>query len=147
MTHTPDDLSTVLTRIADALERLAPTRTAQADFEAANAFVWHADQRRLEPVPHVNKVDMELLKGIDRTRDMLVDNTVRFARGLPANNALLWGARGMGKSSLFKAAHAEVNHDLGRDGVLPIKLVEIHREDIETLPALMSPMRSSMDCS
>jgi len=143
MTHTPDDLSAVLARIADALERIAPTRIAQADFEAADAFVWHADQRRLEPVPHVNKVDMGLLKGIDRTRDMLVENTVRFARGLPANNALLWGARGMGKSSLVKASHAEVNRDLAREGVLPIKLVEIHREDIETLPALMSLMRAS----
>ncbi len=87
---------------------------------------------------------MELLKGIDRTRDVLVDNTTRFARGLPANNALLWGARGMGKSSLVKAAHAAVNAELARDGKAPLKLVEIHREDIETLPALMALMRPSV---
>lgn len=143
MTHTPDDLGAVLSRIADALERLAPTRAATADFDAADAFVWHAEDKRLEPVPRVNKVDMELLKGIDRTRDQLMDNTLRFARGLPANNALLWGARGMGKSSLVKASHAAVNADMEREGKRPIKLVEIHREDIETLPALMSLMRAS----
>ena len=143
MTHTPDDLGAVLSRIADALERIAPTRAATADFDAADAFVWHADDKRLEPVPRVNKVEMELLKGIDRTRDQLMDNTLRFARGLPANNALLWGARGMGKSSLVKASHAAVNADMGREGKRPIKLVEIHREDIETLPALMSLMRAS----
>ncbi|MDF2619883.1 MAG: hypothetical protein K0S00_2542 [Xanthobacteraceae bacterium] len=143
MTHTSDDLGAVLSRIADALERIAPTRAATADFDAADAFVWHADDKRLEPVPRVNKVEMELLKGIDRTRDQLMDNTLRFARGLPANNALLWGARGMGKSSLVKASHAAVNADMGREGKRPIKLVEIHREDIETLPALMSLMRAS----
>ncbi|MDR6953727.1 putative AAA+ superfamily ATPase [Ancylobacter sp. 3268] len=141
MTHTSDDLGAVLARIADALDRLAPPGAAAVDFTAADAYVWHAEGRRLEPVPRVSRVAMELLKGIDRTRDMLVDNTSRFARGLPANNALLWGARGMGKSSLVKAAHAEVNAGLVADGLPPLKLVEIHREDIETLPALMSLMR------
>ncbi|GLK83596.1 ATP-binding protein [Ancylobacter defluvii] len=141
MTHISDDLGAVLARIADALDRLAPPTAAAIDFTAADAYVWHAEGRRLEPVPRVSRVAMELLKGIDRTRDMLVDNTSRFARGLPANNALLWGARGMGKSSLVKAAHAEVNAGLVADGLPPLKLIEIHREDIETLPALMSLMR------
>ncbi len=96
-------------RIAAALERLAPPAPAAPDFAAADAFVWHPDGRRLAPVARVNRVDMALLKGIDRVRDLLVENTERFARGLPANNALLWGARGMGKSSLVKAVHAAVN--------------------------------------
>ncbi|MCS0505302.1 ATP-binding protein [Ancylobacter mangrovi] len=148
MTSLPDDLASpdlgaVLVRIADALERIAPARAASADFDAADAFVWQAEARHLEPVPRVNRVEMELLKGIDRTRDMLVDNTLRFARGLPANNALLWGARGMGKSSLVKASHADVNRSMAAEGLKPLKLVEIHREDIETLPALMTLMRAS----
>jgi len=143
MSHTPDDLGAVLTRIAEALERIAPSRAAAADFNAADAFVWHAEERRLEPVPRVARVDMELLKGIDHTRDQLVDNTLRFARGLPANNALLWGARGMGKSSLVKASHASVNRDVAGEGRPPLKLVEIHREDIESLPALMALMRAA----
>ncbi|MDQ0512312.1 ATP-binding protein [Ancylobacter amanitiformis] len=141
MTPTPDDLAHTLSRIADALERIAPARTARADFAAADAFVWMAAEKRLEPVPRVNRVDMALLRGIDRTRDSLVDNTLRFARGLPANNALLWGARGMGKSSLVKASHAEVNGEVVAQGTPPLKLVEIHREDIETLPVLMGLMR------
>ncbi|MEX2034340.1 MAG: DUF815 domain-containing protein, partial [Xanthobacteraceae bacterium] len=90
----------MLARIAAALERLAPAPLAQPDFAAADAFVWHPQGSRLSPVARVNRVEMALLKGIDRVRDLLVDNTERFARGLPANNALLWGARGMGKSSL-----------------------------------------------
>ncbi|MBS9476164.1 ATP-binding protein [Ancylobacter sp. VKM B-3255] len=135
------DLGALLARIADALERLAPPQAARADFIAADAFVWHADGQYLEPVPRVSRVEMDLLKGIDRTRDQLLDNTLRFARGLPANNALLWGARGMGKSSLVKAAHASVNTAMAAEGKPPLKLVEIHREDIETLPALMGLMR------
>ena len=128
----------VLARIADALERLAPQRAAAPDFDAADAFVWHPDGRRLAPVTRVNRVEMSLLKGIDRVRDVLVENTERFAKGLPANNALLWGARGMGKSSLVKAAHAGVNAALTRQGKsTPLKLIEIHREDIESLPDLM----------
>jgi predicted AAA+ superfamily ATPase len=99
----------VAERIAAALERFAPAVPAAPDFAAADAFAWHPDGRRLAPVARVNRVEMSLLKGIDRVRDLLVENTERFARGLPANNALLWGARGMGKSSLVKAVHAAVN--------------------------------------
>ena len=95
----------------------------------------------LSPVPKVNRVEMGLLRGIDRVRDTLADNTSRFARGLPANNALLWGARGMGKSSLVKAVHAEIN-GAAKAGEKPVKLIEIHREDIETLPDLMSVLRA-----
>ena len=134
----------VLTRIADALERLAPERSPLPDFADADAFVWHPDGRRLAPVKRVNRVEMSLLKGIDRVRDVLVENTERFAKGLPANNALLWGARGMGKSSLVKAAHAGVNAVLARTAKSePLKLIEIHREDIQSLPDLMALIRSS----
>jgi predicted AAA+ superfamily ATPase len=134
----------VLVRIANALERLAPQRAAVPDVAGADAFVWQPDGRRLAPVARVNRVEMSLLKGIDRVRDVLVENTKRFAKGLPANNALLWGARGMGKSSLVKAAHAGVNATLVR-GVKsgPLKLIEIHREDIQTLPELMTIIRGS----
>jgi len=128
----------LLRRIADALERLAPPPPAPLDAGAADAFVWHAAPRRLAPVPRVNRVDIGLLRGIDRVRDTLLDNTERFARGLPANNALLWGARGMGKSSLVKAVHAEVGRTLPGTA---LKLVEIHREDVETLPDLMNLVR------
>src|SRR5215510_16134408 len=100
-------------RIATALERLAPQRAILPDLATADAFVWYPDGR-LAPVAHVNRVEMSLLKGIDRVRDVLVENTERFAKGLPANNALLWGARGMGKSSLVKAAHAGVNATFAR---------------------------------
>lgn len=127
-----------LDRIAAALERLSPKTDASVDFKAADAFVWQADGT-LTPVPRVNRVDMALLKGIDRVRDTLIENTERFATGLPANNALLWGARGMGKSSLVKAAHANVNAASKNPGIL--KLIEIHREDIESLPALMALLR------
>jgi predicted AAA+ superfamily ATPase len=131
----------LLARIADALERIAPAGAAETDLAAADAFVWHAAGRRLTPVPRVNRVEIGLLRGIDRVRDTLHDNTQRFARGLPANNALLWGARGMGKSSLVKAVHAEINREPA-DGTRPLKLIEIHREDIETLPDLMARLRS-----
>jgi len=133
-----------LKRIADALERLAPKQSAATDLSIANAFVWHPEKGALTPVPRVNRVEMALLRGIDRVRDQLNDNTERFARGLPANNALLWGARGMGKSSLVKAAHASVIAKLKSiPDIWPLKLVEIHREDIETLPALMALMRDA----
>jgi predicted AAA+ superfamily ATPase len=132
----------VLERIATALERLAPRGASATDFTAADAFAWHPEGRQLVAVPRVNRVEMSLLKGIDRVRDVLVENTERFAKGLPANNALLWGARGMGKSSLVKASHAGVNAALSKSGKQPpLKLVEIHREDIETLPELMTIMR------
>jgi uncharacterized protein len=138
------DGADVLERIANALERLAPQRAALPDFSGADAFVWHPDGRRLAPVKRVNRVEMSLLKGIDRVRDVLVENTERFAKGLPANNALLWGARGMGKSSLVKASHAGVNATLARQGKnVPLKLIEIHREDIESLPDLMGIIRGA----
>ncbi|HEY1310291.1 MAG TPA: ATP-binding protein [Pseudolabrys sp.] len=134
----------VLARIASALERLAPQRTSVPDLAAADAFVWQPDGRRLAPVAHVNRVEMSLLKGIDRVRDVLVENTERFAKGLPANNALLWGARGMGKSSLVKASHAGVNVAMARGAKSrPLKLIEIHREDIKSLPDLMTIIRGS----
>ncbi|MDP5346915.1 MAG: DUF815 domain-containing protein, partial [Paracoccaceae bacterium] len=97
-----------LKRIAAALERLAPPPEAAPDFDAADAFVWHVEPDRLEPVPQVSRVPLDLLIGVDRARDTLLENTLHFARGLPANNALLWGARGMGKSSLVKAVHGAV---------------------------------------
>ncbi len=129
----------LFTRIADALERLAPAAPAELDVSAAEAFVWHPEGRKLAAVRRVNRVDMSLLRGIDRVRDLLVENTDRFARGLPANNALLWGARGMGKSSLVKAAHAAIGAAYPAAG---LKLIEIHREDIESLPELMSLLRA-----
>jgi hypothetical protein len=131
-----------LDRIANALERLSPAAGRKPDFGGAEAFVWHADGGGvLVPVKRVNRVDLGLLKGIDRMRDTLIENTERFAKGLPANNALLWGARGMGKSSLVKAAHADVNATAGKRGQL--KLIEIHREDIESLPVLMAMLREA----
>ena len=131
----------LLARIAAALERLAPPPAAQAALAATQAFVWNAGNQTLSAVARVNRVDISLLKSIDLTRDILIENTTRFARGLPANNALLWGARGMGKSSLVKAAHHTVNESHGGK----LKLVEIHREDIETLPALMALIRKAND--
>ncbi len=129
----------LLARIAEALERLAPVKPVAANIEAHEAFVWHAQPPALESVKKVNRVEIGLLKGIDLTRDILIENTERFAKGLPANNALLWGARGMGKSSLVKAAHHLVNAQTGRT----LKLVEIHREDIESLPLLMRIVREA----
>src|SRR5258707_5351314 len=134
-------------RIADALEAIAahlsatsPTPDAADTFGSADAFVWHPNGR-LAPVPRVSRVDLGLLKGIEQVRDILIENTERFADGLPANNALLWGARGMGKSSLVKAAHASIN--VNREPAERLKLIEIHREDIESLPALMDLLRAS----
>jgi hypothetical protein len=134
-------------RIANALEAIAghlsaasPADKAIESFGATDAFVWHPDGR-LAPVPRVSRVDLGLLKGIERMRDILIENTERFADGLPANNALLWGARGMGKSSLVKAAHANIN--LERKAADKLKLIEIHREDIESLPGLMDQLRNS----
>ena len=134
-------------RIADALEAIAahlsaasPMPNAADTFGSTDAFVWHPDGR-LAPVPRVSRVDLGLLKGIEQVRDILIENTERFADGLPANNALLWGARGMGKSSLVKAAHASIN--VNRKAAERLKLIEIHREDIESLPALMDLLRPS----
>jgi predicted AAA+ superfamily ATPase len=129
----------MLARIAEALERLAPKPTPTLDVHCADAFVWHADTGYLEPVPDVNRVELELLQGLERVRDILRDNTERFAAGFSANNALLWGARGMGKSSLVKAVHAALNkRHPGR-----LVLVEIHREDIPSLPRLLSLLRGT----
>ena len=130
-------LEPLLTRIADALERLAPPRPQAADIDAADAFVWHADTDVLQPVAAVNRLDLGLLHGIDRNRDILLENTRRFADGLPANNALLWGARGMGKSSLVKAVHAAVNAERPH----ALALIEIHREDLASLPHLLGVLR------
>jgi hypothetical protein len=134
-------------RIAQALETIAihlavaaPASSSGGALHHADAFIWHPDGR-LAPVPHVSRVDIGLLKGIDRMRDILIENTERFSNGFPANNALLWGARGMGKSSLVKAAHASINRDLKPADRL--KLIEIHREDIESLPALMELLRKT----
>lgn len=129
-----------LRRIAAALERLAPPPAAPLDF-TGDAFVWATQPDRLEPVPQVSRVALPLLKGIDHVRDILLDNTRRFADGLPANNALLWGARGMGKSSLVKAAHAAVNE--GRAPADRLMLIEIHREDIQSLPRLLKGLRAA----
>jgi predicted AAA+ superfamily ATPase len=136
---TKADLAPLLHRIADALERLAPTAVVVNDLDTADAFVWHADREWLEPVHSVNRVGIGLLLGIDRVRDILLENTRRFAEGLPANNVLLWGARGTGKSALVKAAHAAVNDAQPR----ALALVEIHREDIPTLPRLLTLVRAS----
>lgn len=133
------DIGAALDRIANALERLSPPDRDANDFSVADAFIWHADPDDLDPVPDVNRIELELLKGIDRVRDLLHDNTIHFAKGFPANNALLWGARGMGKSSVVKAVHAAVNR------VLPgsLALIEIHREDIPTLPRLLKRLKTS----
>ena len=139
MPKTNPDLLPLLSRIADALERLAPLAAPVNNLDGSDAFVWHADRGWLEPVYEVNRVEIELLRGIDRVRDILLDNTRRFAAGLPANNVLLWGARGTGKSSLVKAAHAAVNTERPR----ALALVEIHREDIPSLPRLLSLVRQA----
>ncbi len=127
-----------LARIAAALERMAPAPLASPDFAQSDAFVWHLDPDRLELVSKVNRVDLALLVGINRARDTLLENTIQFARGLPANNALLWGARGMGKSSLIKAIHAEVLHQ-----GLSLKIVEVQREDLPSIGRLLSLLRHS----
>ena len=137
---TTERIARALETIATHLAAASPTVSTGDSFGSADAFVWHPDGR-LAPVPRVSRVDLGLLRGIDRMRDILIENTERFANGLPANNALLWGARGMGKSSLVKAAHADINRN--RKPSERLKLIEIHREDIESLPALMEMLRDS----
>jgi len=127
---------TDLGRIAAALERMNPAPAPAPDFDAASAFVWHPDPDRLVPVAQVNRVDVGLLVGVDRARDTLMKNTVQFAKGLPANNALLWGARGMGKSSLVKAVHAKVNSDIPA-----LKVVEVQREDLPSIGRCLNLLR------
>ncbi len=130
-------MSDPLERIAAALDRMSPAPLEAPDFAGADAFVWHVDPDRLVPVPKVNRIDMSLLLGIDRARDTLLENTRQFARGLPANNALLWGARGMGKSSLVKAVHAAVRAE-GH----PLKIVELQREDLTSVGRLLGLLRN-----
>ena len=127
----------LLRRIAEALERLSPPPAAMPELGGADAFVWHPALLRLAPVVKVSRVEIALLQGIDQQKAILLENTMRFARGLPANNAMLWGARGMGKSSLVKAVHAAANAAL--PGALA--LIEIHREDIRSLPDLLNLLR------
>ncbi len=133
----------MLQRVADALERLAPVAPASDGLDSADAFIWRAENDGLEAVRAVNRVDYVLLKGIDRQADILLENTRRFAAGLPANNALLWGARGMGKSSLVKAVHARVNSEATGKTAGHLVLVEIHREDIPSLPRLLQDLRGA----
>lgn len=134
-----ETLNDKIDRLIAAIERLAPAAPTRPDMETADCFVWDAATSTLQPVDRVNRVDIGLIRGVDRVRDILVENTERFAAGLPANNVLLWGARGMGKSSLVKAAHASVN----AAATTPLKLVEIHREDIDSLPALLAILKTS----
>jgi uncharacterized protein len=142
MPNVPPTLDAVLLRIAEALERLSPPPGPAPDFAASDAFIWAPEENRFIPVPHVNRMPIALLKSVDRMRDTLLANTGNFARGLPANNALLWGSRGMGKSSLVKAVHAEVAvRQNAKASTLPLKLVEIHREDIASLPRCLSHLR------
>ncbi|MDG1725764.1 MAG: ATP-binding protein [Emcibacteraceae bacterium] len=123
-----------LNRIADALERIAPLDSDKPSLDGADAFIWYTDPDRLIPIKDISRVDLELLQGIDHVRDILLQNTEQFAKGFAANNALLWGARGMGKSSLVKAIHGKLSE---------LALVEIHREDIPSLPRLLEVIRSS----
>jgi predicted AAA+ superfamily ATPase len=127
----------ILTRIADALDRLAPPPPPVPDLTLADAFVWQPEGHALRPVPRISRVDIDLLQGVDSQKAQILQNTRRFAAGLPANNAMLWGARGMGKSSLVKAAHARVNAETPASLVL----IEIHREDIASLPELLLLLR------
>jgi predicted AAA+ superfamily ATPase len=129
-----EPLSGLFERIARAIERLGPREAGRPDFAGGDAFVWQAEAEGFQAVTDVNRVPLSLLKGIDRMRDTLLENTVRFAKGLPANNALLWGARGMGKSSLVKAVHREI---------AGLKLIEIHREDLASLPQLLAHVRAA----
>ena len=129
----------LLTRIAEALERMAPRPEPEPDWSAAEAFVWHTAPDRLQPVLNVNRVPLGLLVGVDRARDILLQNTMQFARGHAANNVLLWGSRGMGKSSLVKAAHAQSLE------VAPLKLIEIVREDLPSIGRLMNHLRDSSE--
>ncbi|MGJ8570921.1 MAG: ATP-binding protein [Hoeflea sp.] len=139
--QTAQQILAELTRLTRAVESLAPTPRQPIEFDVADCFVWNADSHYLAPVSKPNRIDIALIKGVDHVRDILVDNTRRFARGLPANNVLLWGARGMGKSSLVKSAHAELAAE--PETTASLKLIEIHREDINSLPELMAILRPS----
>lgn len=139
----PNDFATLSAKLDSLIElvaRAVPPKSSKPDLESADAFIWQPSPGDLQPVPKVNRVDITLLRGVSHVRDLLLDNTRRFANGFPANNALLWGARGMGKSSLVKAAQAAVNAEISGS---PLKLVEIHREDIESLPKLMTIIKAA----
>ena len=127
----------LVTRIAEALERMAPPPVPKLDLTGADGFVWHPSPAHLAPVKRISRVDIGLLQGVDHQKQILLENTLRFARGLPANNAMLWGSRGMGKSSLVKATHAIANSEMPGS----LALIEIHREDIRTLPELLNLLR------
>ena len=129
-----DPAFALLTRLTEALERLAPAPSPPIDLDAAEAFVWHPSPAHLSPVSRVSRVEIGLLKGVERQKSILLENTLRFVAGLPANNAMLWGARGMGKSSLVKVVHAEA---IAREPGC-MALIEIHREDIRSLPVLLN---------
>tara|TARA_Y100001934_G_C12356299_1_gene778358 strand:- start:990 stop:1865 length:876 start_codon:yes stop_codon:yes gene_type:complete len=134
---TSDSNNLVLIRIAEALERLSPPTHKEIDLESSSGFVWNPETKYLEPVININRIDITLLKGVDQAKETLMENTSRFAMGRPANNALLWGARGMGKSSLVKAVHFSTNQNIDN----PLILIEVHREDIPSLPILLRILR------
>jgi predicted AAA+ superfamily ATPase len=140
---TPEETNAALLvevrRLAVALERLAGPAPAINDFGSADCFIWVPANTWLQPVAKPNRIALQLIRGVDHVRDILHDNTLRFAQGFAANNVLLWGARGMGKSSLIKAVHEDVQTSSGA----ALKLVEVHREDIHTLPALMDILKTT----
>lgn len=136
------DLTAKIDQLIAAIERLGPAKPREADFSAADCFVWDAEQAWPAPIRSVNRIDLSLIRGVDHVRDILFDNTRRFAAGLPANNVLLWGARGMGKSSLVKSVHHAIAV-AQEPNERPLKLIEIHREDIDTLPKLMALVRAA----
>jgi uncharacterized protein len=135
-------LNAKIERLIEAVSRLSSSPAPPPNFDSAGCFVWEPETGRLAPVHKVNRVALKLIRGVDHVRDILVENTRRFANGLPANNTLLWGARGMGKSSLVKAVHAEIGEAL-ENAAEALKLIEIHREDINTLPKLMGLVRGA----
>ncbi|MEP3496750.1 MAG: ATP-binding protein, partial [Lentilitoribacter sp.] len=134
-----DELLSEIKLLREAVQSLGPKIAKENDLDSADCFVWSPEQLFLQPVSKPNRIEIGLIKGVDHVRDILVENTERFAKSLPANNTLLWGARGMGKSSLVKSVHADTNLKHSTN----LKLVEIHREDINTLPALLNILRDS----
>ena len=136
-----ENLNLKLDQLIAILSRMAPAEAKPLDMDHCDCFVWNPDKLALTPVKHVNRIDIDLIKGVDQARDALIENTRQFANGLPANNVLLWGARGMGKSSLVKSVQAKINEE--KADKLPLKLIEIHREDIGTLPVLLTELRKT----
>ena len=136
-----ENLNLKLDQLIAILSRMAPAEAKPLDMDHCDCFVWNPDKLALTPVKHVNRIDIDLIKGVDQARDALIENTRQFANGLPANNVLLWGARGMGKSSLVKSVQAKINEE--NTDKLPLKLIEIHREDIGTLPVLLTELRKT----